>query len=542
MKRALDSGCIAQEAVRQCVDQTLGLDDHANPLSIVRLFRLRQDLKRACVGLLPAAGLLASLPAELFFMVLDHCSVKAWSALARTCRHLFQLVTQRTQDYCGRFGFSPQKTSLQFLANYLFHCRGKLQKYTKVSKRCVAGSTRKFEWHLVYLAASPVLCMTPECLIRKIIGWNDMHVNDFLITLDITPDIVRRSGLLFWATWNGHIPILNHLMQNIGVVAQDFLFSEHGTTALELGVGSRRIDTVRFLFETVGLTAQDARSVKVLAQLMPCREGSARKMLEEHYNFAGASLLWCLRPSMDVIPYLFETVKLTLDDARVDQIWHQAVVFNHNPDVVMYLVDKMGLPNEDLRGAFHLIQPGSWLVRHFFEAGRMTVDDIRANNNRLLRGCAYRIHDLRYLFQVVGLTIEDARADDNGALWNAIYYSDNRFDSVRYLFEVVGLTADDFRSADNRILRDCFSRSDKLGMIKYLFKRVGLTAEDARANNNEALNTAAMYFNLKYVKYLVEKVGLGRADIQRVDLDALRQRAPSGHSLITYLERISARR
>lgn len=533
MKRALESSALARDAVLQCVDQTLGHDDPDHPVSIVRLFRLQRDLQKVCADLLPAAGLLACLPAELLFMVLNHCSVKDWSALARTCRHLLQLVTQRAQDYCGRFGFLSQKTNLPFLATFLYHSRRKLQKDTKISKRSFSNERpAKFRWDQVYMATSPVLVMTPDCLIRKITRWIGAY--NFFTALNITPEIACSSGLLFWATWTGYMPVLWFLVRDVGVTAQDFLVKAHETTAFELGVASRRLETVRFLFETVGLTVEDARAEKVWAQATSQGLGAhARNILELHYKFRRGSLGWAHHSCMDVLTYLFETVGLTLDDARTDQLWHQALSCNR--EAILYLINKVGLTAQDLQSALHLITPGSPLIGDFFGKGLITVDDIRADNNRLLRGYAHDWHHLMYLFGVVGLTAEDARANDNEALWNAARFGGPLFQSVAYFFESVKLTVDDFRAVNNRILRDCLPRDDNDVLVKYLFKRVRLTANDARANGNEALRMAARNGNLSRVKYLLEK-HLTVGDIRSIDMAALREWLPRDHPVLNYLE------
>lgn len=468
---------------------------HGDNYSHIDLMRMNNALLK----MMPVDGFFSCLPTELIFMILDASPISVWCALSTSCKKLSMLTHQRSQEWCAKLEFSRHKTNVGFLQKVM-HI---LAKAHDINDYSMTEFFQKFQ--------------KPKKWIVSIINSRSCHTNKILTALDMAPNMVLKSGLLHWAAWNGNMDILRFLIQENGIKAQDFLSeSKIHYNALSFVIGSCRLETVKFLFETLKFTA-DVISTDDLDFLMDCHNSDyVRDYLHESINLCPETVNNEGDEYLSIVKYLFETVGLTVDAVRPlilgeGPLWLKVINCLHDDDVVKYFFT-IGLTLEDVRIALPFLCPSehSDIFMFFCEKIKMTADDFRTNTNFLHRAVNDgRCKVVQYLFEHVGLTVDDARENNNSfqdrnnsVLYGACVHG--HLDVVKYLVEKVGLTIDDARSDNNKIAR----HTKHLKVVKYLFEHVGLTVNDFSANNNEVLQEATRWSMNDTVKYLTENIKL----------------------------------
>lgn len=444
MKRTATVLDIAHKTVRKCMRHTFGVDD---PLFITGLVTLEKNIKNVCKELMPPDGLMACLPLELLYMILDASPISSWCALANTCKKLLGLVNERAKEICVQLQFLRHKTGLGFLKTVMHILAPQphnLDNYTMAEFMQRFGRSENLITAIVNLGSSCTMeLLTALNMVPKFVLGSDS-----LFALD--------SGLLHWAAWNGNMPVLKFLVDEVGVTAQDFLLAGTETTywggvctAMGMALGSGRLCTVQYLFEEVGLTASDIRSthgsVKAIVDTADLWHNEAFQVLC-NAGFDTETVKSEGEEKCAIIKYLVEKVQLTVDvdDFRNTHVLHDAVQSGHE-DLVKTLFEHVGLTTEDARGCLRALFKGQLdMLKCLHVNTGLTADDFRTGI--IFHGIQFRLWDekmLDYLFKVVGLTIEDARVDNNELLRRAIRWC--HFKIVKYLIENV-LTVEDVRS------------------------------------------------------------------------------------------------
>lgn len=560
------------------------------------MIQLQSQFSAAFDQLIPPQGLLSCLPAEVICQILDRSTLPLWCSLACTCRSLCALVNDHAALYCTRFGFAGQGLGLKILKDLLALCfihhdfLFNIPVNVLMSKPLHRCPNNLLPFIALQLQVNPTAHQKPiklTCSLKEIFmavanddGWsrdmannrevlkvvidrNDTGVLHFLFQkVPETEQHHFRQNVLRCGAFEKFL-VTKYLILHTGLTADDVLstreliwdnpilpkFSEHGVDILRclldglaqkgmplsieairmdnnaiLGNAVRRgdLDMVEYLFRVIGLTLQDAHAVGAIQQAI--KRGHVQLV---EYLF-GKTQLRILTPSM------------TIQDARDCHALHIAGRFNQE-SIFYFLVERLGMTIDDIRAddnrvvravaKMRLIN----LLRYLFKRLGLTAEDARAKNNKMLKESTRYGHlDVaKFLIEEVGLTIEDVRSGDNLIIRRASQHHQN---VILYFIDAVGLNATDLRVHKNLIIQDLAYQKNPTLLMDVLFGKLGMTADDARADDNYLFSRAATWCRLDIIKYLFEKLGFTAKDVRVRDHNALNNAVHNAHyDVVVYL-------